>query len=42
MTNGFSLVKTLFEKKKTIINYEDFDSEDSEDLDLSPEWLRNR
>ncbi len=43
MSDGFSFMKSVIKKKKkTVVVYEDFDSEDSEDLDLSPEWLRNR
>lgn len=43
MANGFSFLKKMADKKKkTVVVYEDFDSDDSEDFDLSPQWLRNR
>jgi hypothetical protein len=34
--------KGMFKKKKKEYNYEDFDTDDEEDLDLIPEWLRDR
>lgn len=37
-----SSLKQIFQKKKEIITYEDFDTSDDEDLDMTPEWLKDR
>lgn len=35
-------MKNLFKKTKKVYNYEDFDTDDDEDLDMVPEWMRER
>ena len=42
MSNGLELLKNLFKKKKIVYIYENFDTDEDEDLELVPEWLRNR
>ena len=42
MKNSIDYIKQLFNKKHEVFNYEDFDTDDSEDLDLTPEWLKDR
>ena len=35
-------MKGLFKKKEKPFIYEDFDTDEDEDLDITPEWLKNR
>ena len=39
---SFSNLKNFFQKKKDVFNYEDFDTDEDEDLAIIPEWLRDR
>jgi hypothetical protein len=34
--------KISFKREKDTITYEDFDTDEEEDLDITPEWLRKR
>jgi len=42
MSAGAEALKNLFKKTKKEYNYEDFDTDDDEDLDMVPEWMRER
>lgn len=37
-----NLKNFLFSKKKLVYNYEDFDTDEDEDLAIIPEWMKDR